>query len=243
MVVQTSKLLYMEDMQALTCKAFVVDAKEIDGKVVLVLDQTLFYPQGGGQPYDKGLIKSGDNIFNVEEVRFVDGEVLHIGNFEVGLIKKGDEVECFVDAERRKLHMRLHSGGHIVDMAVFALGLKWVPGKGYHFPDGPYVEYEGDVVPENLEITKVQIENKCNEIISNDAETTIRFMPKEEMSSVCHNVPDYLPEGKPARVVLYGDFGVPCGGTHVANLSEVGKVEIRKIKNKKGTIKVSYNVV
>lgn len=237
-----TKLLYMEDMQTLTCKAVVVDIEEENGKTILVLDQTVFYPQGGGQPYDKGLIKLGDKVFNVEEVRFVDGEVLHIGNYETGVFKKGDEVECFVESERRKLHMRLHSGGHIVDMAVFALGLNWIPGKGYHFPDGSYVEYKAETMPEDIEKIKEQIENKCNEIISQDVETSIRFMPKEEMSSVCHNVPEYLPEGKPARVVLYGDFGIPCGGTHVAKLIDVGKVEIRKIKNKKGTIKVSYNV-
>lgn len=232
----------MEDMQLLECEAQVVSIAEEGGKTIVILDQTVFYPQGGGQPYDQGFIKREGHTFKVDEVRFVDGEVLHIGQFEADKFKEGDVVKCSVEEERRRLNMRLHSGGHIVDMAVHELGLNWVPGKGYHFPDGPNVEYSGDLAPEDLEETKQHIEHKCKEIIERDAETTICFMPKEEMSSVCHNVPDYLPEGKPARVVLYGDFGVPCGGTHVARLSDVGNVEIRKLKNKKGTIKVSYNV-
>ena len=55
-------------------------------------------------------------------------------------------------------------------------------------------------------------------------------------------VPDYIPTDKPCRVVMYGDFGVPCGGTHVANLSELVSMTIRKIKSEKGNIRVAYDV-
>ncbi len=101
------------------------------------MDGTIFYPQGGGQPYDQGVIESAKGKFLVEEVRFVDGIVKHIGMFERGSFEKGDEVTCHVDKARRDLHSRLHSAGHIVDMGMTELGLGWIPGKGYHFPDGP----------------------------------------------------------------------------------------------------------
>jgi Ser-tRNA(Ala) deacylase AlaX len=62
------------------------------------------------------------------------------------------------------------------------------------------------------------------------------------MAALCHFVPQELPAGKPQRVVLYGDFGVPCGGTHVANLGDIGRIVIRKLKPSGQTIRVSYAV-
>jgi Ser-tRNA(Ala) deacylase AlaX len=67
-------------------------------------------------------------------------------------------------------------------------------------------------------------------------------METERMHEVCHHVPDYLPEGKPGRVVLFGDFGVPCGGTHVLNSKDIRSMTIRKLKAKGNTIQVGYDV-
>ncbi|MEJ0072953.1 MAG: alanine--tRNA ligase-related protein [Candidatus Saccharibacteria bacterium] len=237
-----TKLLYLEDMQQLTCEAYVESVEHVDGKTVVYLDKTVFYPQGGGQPYDQGTIASPDATFFVDEVRFADGKVLHIGNFEGHPFMQGEDVTCTVDGERRQLHARLHSGGHVVDMAVNELGYDWVPGKGYHFPDGPYVEYQGDLGDEDKAEIVEKLNQKIAEILSRGIETEIRFMPKEEMSRYCRHVPDYLPAGKPSRIVLYGDFGVPCGGTHVAKLQDIGLLRVRKIKGQTGTLRVSYEV-
>ena len=92
---------------------------------------------------------------------------------------------------------------------------------------------------ENL---KTEVEKLCNAFIREGRKTELRFMPKEEMNSVCHFVPDYIPEGKPARVVMYGDFGVPCGGTHVSDLAEIKSMTIRKIKQEGENIRVGYDV-
>ena len=68
-------------------------------------------------------------------------------------------------------------------------------------------------------------------------------MPVEEMHKVVRHVPDNIPKNKPGRVVMYGDnFGITCGGTHVKNLSQIGKVHIPKLKEKKGVIRVTYSV-
>lgn len=238
-----TKLIYMEEMQKLTDIAQVVGVFNDGDIVTLELDQTIFYPQGGGQPYDIGFIESTSGKFKVNEVRFVDGIVKHVGEFETGSFNIGDEVNLLIDAERRKLHARLHSAGHVVDMAVHNLGLKWMPGKGYHFPDGPYIEYIGEIAEEvNREELAKKIEEIANSFIDQSIETSIQFMPKSEMHTVCEHVPDYLPENKPARVVLYGKFGVPCGGTHVANLKNIEHLTIRKVGIKNGNIKVSYQV-
>jgi Ser-tRNA(Ala) deacylase AlaX len=239
---EPTKLLYMTDMQLLECSAYVEDVEDKDGKVVVTLDQTVFYPQGGGQPYDNGTISNDNAVFIVEEVRFSEGVVSHIGHFEKGRLMQGEGVTCKVDAERRELNTRLHSGGHVVDTAVNELGYTWTPGKGFHFPEGPYVEYAGTLGQETPEAVADKLANKINEILGRGIKTDIRFVSKDEMTALCRHVPEFLPKDKPSRVVLYGEFGVPCGGTHVAELKDIGKETIRKIKEKDGVIRVSYAI-
>ncbi len=238
---QPTKLLCLEDFTLLTTDATVLDVFEEEGKTVVVLDQTVFYPQGGGQPYDTGVITGPSGSFAVEAVHFVDGIVKHIGSMGNGTVSSGEAVHCVVDAERRQLHSRLHSAAHVITMGVYRLGLPWTPGKGYHFPQGSYVEYGAPAVSDKEKI-KSDLEQACNDCVAEDRLTTIRFMPKEKMHEVCLHVPDNLPEGKPARVVMYGDFGVPCGGTHVTHLGEIGHIAIRKMRGDGGVIRVSYEI-
>lgn len=239
---EPTKLVYMEDMHTLCGDAKVLEVGELDGRKYVVLDQTILYAQGGGQPADHGVIKSVTSEFVVSDVRFKDGIVYHFGEYVNGTLSNGNAVRVAVDGERRQLHKRLHSGAHIVDMAVAEMNLPWIPGKGYHFPDGPYVEYTGSLGGVSVDELKEKLEERCNQIIASDLPTSIRFTSTEEMAQLCRFVPDNLPAGKPTRVVLYGSFGVPCGGTHVAHLAEVGREIIRKIKADKGTIKVGYTV-
>lgn len=237
-----TELEYLSDMSRLEGEARVQSfSTREDGRLDLVLDRTIFYPQGGGQPYDRGRIEGPSASLQVEEVRFLDGEVHHIGRAH-GEFGVGVTVSLHVDPERRALHSRIHSAGHVVDMAVLALGLGWIPGKGYHFPEGPYVEYSGDLGERDREELRVALEREANRVVDERRATTIRFMSKDEMIEVCHFVPAEVPTGKPQRVVLYGDFGVPCGGTHVANLADIGRIAIRKLKPSGHTIRVSYAV-
>jgi Ser-tRNA(Ala) deacylase AlaX len=213
-----------------------------NGRDVIILDQTIFYPQGGGQPYDQGIIENNAGKFIVEEVRFVDGIVKHIGTFKEGAFGANDKVVCIIDQKRRELHSRLHSAGHVVDMAIDSLKIEWIPGKGYHFPDGPYIEYTGDLEGINKDELKVKIESLCDQFIKEARDVKLVFMEKEQMKEVCRHVPDYLPADKPTRIVIYGDFGVPCGGTHVNNLRDIGKISIRKIDKKGSNIRIGYEV-
>lgn len=239
-----TKLLYLEDFTSLDCGAKVVDVVQDNHRGVVILDQTIFYPQGGGQPYDKGIIEGSAGKFVVEEVRFVDGVVRHIGRFGLGKFESGEAVRCTVDKERRLLHSRIHSAGHLVDMVVAGLLPTWTPDpRGYHFPEGPYVTYQGSVEGMDRENLKRQIEERCNEAITRGMPVTVRFMEKEEMTKFCRSVPDIIPKDKPGRVVLFGEFGVPCGGTHVSNLSEIRNMTIRKIKAEGQNIRVAYDVV
>lgn len=234
-------LLYLSDMQTLEGAATVGDVRDVDGRTGIVLDRTLFYPQGGGQPADRGVIESDSARFDVDSVRSIEDAVLHFGTFSSGSFARGSEVRMRVDGDRRRLNSRIHSAGHVVDLAVASVGLDWVPGKGYHFPDGPYVEYAGTIEGDR-DALRQKIEAECNRVVSEGAETRVVFATRDEIAKICRFVPDYVPAEGESRVVMYGDFGVPCGGTHVANLREIGSITIRKMKPSGATIRVAYAV-
>ncbi len=237
-----TKLLYLEDGSKVDAKAIVLSAGEINGKTSIVLDQTIFYAQGGGQPFDTGRIENSNGVFKVEEVRKKDGVVNHVGIFESGKFEIGGEVKLFVDSERRALNSKLHSAGHVIDAAVRNIGLKLIPGKGYHFPDGPYVEYEGEIPLENREEIRAKLEVEVNRLISSDSEVKVQTVGYRTVEALCDFVPSYLsPADNSIRIVtVAGEFGCPCGGTHVKNISEIGSVKIPKISAKSGKTRVSY---
>jgi len=238
----STKLLYLEDMYILEAEAHVTQVERQGGHEVVYLDQTILYPQGGGQPYDTGVIENGDAKFIVEEVRFVDGEVLHIGHFEGANFIQGQAAHIVVDAERRQMNARLHSGGHLVDMAVSQLCPDWVPSKGYHFPDSPYVEYDAQLNPEAYNQLIQQIEELTNKYIEQDLPVSCRFVEHSELKELCRHVPSNIPTNKPIRVVQFGNFGVPCGGTHVKSLGELKDLTITRLKKKDSKIRVGYSI-
>jgi Ser-tRNA(Ala) deacylase AlaX len=212
-----------------------------DGRTSLVLDKTLFYPQGGGQPADNGAITGSNGTFTVKDVRFLDGIVYHYGAL-AGTFTPGESVQLTIDQPRRHLNSRLHTAGHLIDEAVKALGFNWQATKGIHFPGQAAVEYTGELTTPVEEVSK-SLESQLNKMILIGSETRVFFAQKEKLEHLCHFVLPNLPENKPTRVaVIWGEKGIPCGGTHVANISEIGPATIRKIKASKGNIKVSYEL-
>lgn len=238
--IEPTELLYMMDKSLEFSGSEIVEIlTNEDGRNVLILDKTIFYPQGGGQQYDLGIIESGSNIFEVQEVRFIDGYVHHIGNFTKGSMVIGDRVELKVNTQRRELNSKLQSSGHLIDIALRNIGFKDIlPLKGYHFPDGPYVEYVGEVSGENI---VENLQNEINKLIHFGYEVIIKMSNLDEAKKVCYFFPDHIPEGKPIRIVsVWNNEYIPCGGTHISNISELKGLTIKDVKNKKGNTRVSY---
>lgn len=245
MVFMATALLHMQDFGVETCEAAIVSIGTTeDGRTDITLDQTCFYARGGGQDWDKGIIRSADSIFAVEEVRLDEsGIVHHIGVITSGQFEQGGKVHCEVDRARRTINMRLHSAAHVIDMAIADLGLDWVVTKGQHYPHLSAVEYSGTWDSAKAEELRAKLELRANECVKRGSVNTIHFMPVSEMYTVCRHIPANIPANKPGRVVMYGEnFGIPCGGTHVKNIREVGKVTIPKLKEKKSVIRISYAV-
>ncbi len=218
--------------------------KNEQGRDFVILDQTIFYPQGGGQPYDTGKISGVSTTFSVTEVKLAGEDVYHYGVFDQKPFSVGETVNLAIDQPRRRLNCRLHSAGHLLDIVFRELGGNLEPIKGFHFPEGPYVEYLGQL-PDGNESFTGKLEAKINEYINQGFEVSTEILlNRKELAKRCSFVPDYIPDNKPIRVVtLLEDKATPCGGTHVKDIKEIGQVKIVKIKNKDGNTRISYQVM
>lgn len=210
-------------------------------KLTVVLDRTVFHPQGGGQPADTGTLSAaGLSELKVSFVslRKEDGAVLHDCTTEKVVADAwaqaiGNKVACCVDGTVRRLAARLHSAGHLLDAAVTAVDppLKWIPGKGFHFPDGPYVEYVLDDNSRKIDMKKTAEKDK----VVNDIQTNLDRLVK------AGGLVNVALKGGVRHVEMAGEE-CPCGGTHVVDISEIGKVDVKKMQNKQGNIRISYQV-
>ncbi|KAL5227453.1 hypothetical protein ABZP36_015718 [Zizania latifolia] len=247
-----TRLTYFDDMWALRSSATVLAvSQEESGRRAVVLDATVFHPQGGGQPADAGVISAAGARFLVEDVRTKDGVVFHYGRFEDagdgGKFEfcEGHSVSLQVDAERRNLNSRLHSAGHLLDICMSNVGLSNLePGKGYHFPDGAFVEYKGVIPPDQLQDKQNQLEKEANELISKGVKVLASVFPYEEAAQLCGgDLPNYISKDSTPRIVKFGDHpGCPCGGTHVADISIINSLKVTNIRVKKGLTKISYSI-
>ncbi|MCF7799094.1 alanyl-tRNA editing protein, partial [Candidatus Woesearchaeota archaeon] len=110
-----TELLYLKDCYLKETTAKVTNISVHDGTILVELDQTIFYPTGGGQPHDEGTLQLAadeTNVFVVSSVYKFKEKVFHVVD-KPGL-KVGDEVLCKIDWERRYTHMRMHTAAHII---------------------------------------------------------------------------------------------------------------------------------
>lgn len=233
-----TELLYLENTYKFTETATFVEMRENERGKAVILDRTIFYPQGGGQPSDTGTIKGSSGVFKVTFVGLdPDGTVWHFGEFESGSFSEGETVELSIDEEKRRLHAQIHSAGHLIDVATTLLNIPIKATKGFHFPDGPYVEYEGGV--EDAEALKTMLQEKMDTLIAQHIPVCRENITSEE--AVAKGM--MAPVGKGYRTIGFESHDpCGCGGTHVENSSEIGGVTIRKISSKKGVTRVSYSV-
>lgn len=234
-----TKLNYLNDTYVFKSNAIFVEIKEQEKGKAIILDETIFYPQGGGQPADKGKIISDNAVFSVNDVRLDEnGIVWHFGEFKSGEFQKGEKVTLKIEKEKRITNAKLHSAGHLLDCAVKKMGIENLePTKGFHFSDGPYVEYKGTI--ENPAEIIPELEKILNELIAQNLQVEKHDLSPDEAKA--QKV--WTPESKSARVVNFAGFSnCGCGGTHVNSASEIGKIIIRKIKSKKGVTKIAYSM-
>ncbi|KAI1191516.1 putative alanyl-tRNA synthetase [Nemania serpens] len=232
-------------------KAIFKGANEEDH--VVVTEQTIFHPQGGGQPSDVGAITDPSGAsFHVSAVRMnqvAQGEVLHLGRFADASLyfKPGDIVTQTIDSEKRLLYSRYHTAGHVLGAAVRHLLENEVANfdelKASHFPDSASCEFQGLIEGK----WKDQIQARLDEYINKDMPVEIDFWDEEDFKAngLERLIPDRKAMGmtdeEKFRVVrIKGAEVYPCGGTHVDSTQLCGKTNVKKISRSKGISRVSY---
>lgn len=197
----------------------------------LVLDRTVFYPRGGGQPGDQGLIRwSGGEVRIVDTVRS-GGVPTHV--FEGAPPAPGTPVVAEIDWERRFTLMRTHTALHSLSAIIWRDFDAKVTG-GNMEPGTARMDFELEGI--SAEFGR-QVEDKLNEELAADHEVEILFLPRAEaladpdlIRTKVNLLPDFI---DPIRVVhIIGLDKQADGGTHVASTSEVGSVRVVKTESK-----------
>lgn len=229
---------------------------------VVELGETIFYVQGGGQPSDTGNISisrgSKEQIFSVKAVRYgIEGRVLHFGHFEPtdDPFTKAETVTLKIDGERRDIHSRVHTAGHLIGLAVRSLALT-TPDlkdvtelKASHYPGACFVDFKGSIAGDH----KAAIETNASAFVTSDLPIKIDWYAPDELKEngviTAEGMPIVAGDSGKVRVVDIVSAGpggsrgaYPCGGTHVPETGKVGRVVVRNIKRQKGNSKVSYEV-
>lgn len=217
--------LFREDSYLRECEATVTGA--VPGKVTL--DRTVFYPTGGGQPGDSGvlILPGGSELAIANTVKDEDG-IAHLCDESAPLPSPGDKVIARLDWDRRYLHMRMHSCMHLLCAAVPC----GVTG-GQIGAEKSRIDFDtGDHV-----LDKEQITAELNRLVEEDKPLSHRWITGEELDAK----PDLVrtmsvqPPRSGGRIRLMEVEGIdlqPCGGTHVSRTGEIGKVAVSKIENK-----------
>jgi misacylated tRNA(Ala) deacylase len=218
-------LRYLPDNDDVTTfTATVEDATD----AYVVLDGTYFYPEGGGQPADRGTMNWDGGSAEVVDVQKEHGNVRHyLENVEGDLPDEGQEVQGQIDEARRTKLRRMHTAQHVVSKVVLDLFDAQTAGNQIH-TDRSRIDFE----PADFSQNEVNaIEARANAVLDQDLTVEKKEMARDEAE-------DQTPEGRglldlipdhvdPLRMVAIGDFDLcPCGGTHVDRVDEVGHVRI-----------------
>ena len=199
---------------------------------IIILNQTPFYGESGGQVGDSGTIKSGENIFEVNDVQKKLGNLfVHYGKMRKGSLKINENVELKIDVEKRNNVRAYHSATHLLHESLRRILGTHVTQKGSLVaPDRLRFDFSHMKPISSDELEK--IDNSVNEVVQKKSEVITRIMtPKEGIE---HGALALFGEkyGDEVRVVFMGDEGNKyfstelCGGTHVRNTGDVGKFKI-----------------
>jgi len=198
-----------------------------NGRIVILLDKTPFYGEGGGQVGDIGTITSeGATIEVVDTKKLGDGKIMHICNVESGMVSVGDEATYTECSCRRKAIERNHSATHLLQKALKTVLGDHVQQAGSYVSEErlrfDFSHYEA-LTSEQLS----EVERIVNEKIYNSLSVKCTNMPIAEARKLGAMALFGEKYGDVVRVVEMGDFSVEfCGGTHVADTSSIGMLKI-----------------
>ena len=214
--------LFYKDPYMKEFDAVVLSCEETKKGIAAVLDDTAFYPEGGGQPCDHGTL----NGIEVYDVKRSGEQVIHYLKHP---LKAGEKVHGVIDWDRRFDHMQQHTGEHMVSGLIHKhYGYENV---GFHLgEDVIQIDFDGMLTWEQL----MEIEKEANELIYRNEKILITFPDKEELKSLAYRSKKEL-TGTVRIVTVPEADCCACCGTHVERTGEIGLIKILSaVKHKNG---------
>lgn len=246
----TTRRLYREDVYQDSNKAVVLEIQEKDGFDVIATDQSVFFPEGGGQPCDTGYVEIGEDFYAITACYddSLEGPVYHVTNAPSGTFAVGDEVSLSIDWSRRFVNMQRHLCEHMLSGAIYKLfgGIN----RGFHMGD-EYVtiDIELDEPGQGTRLlTQEEIdlaETTVNWNIWMDLPvSTTWFESNEEASRM--PLRKFVPHEGRISVVTVGSPDDPfdciaCCGTHPSTTGQVGLLAIYKTEANKGMTRIYFD--
>lgn len=212
-----TKKLYYDDPFLREFPATVLSCEAAGEAWKVVLDQTAFYPEGGGQPADHGVLKTAGGEIAVTDVHEKDGAVIHTC---AASVEPGAVVTGALDWARRFDHMQQHSGEHI--LSGILCRLYHCDNVGFHLgAETVTIDYNTDISWEQA----LEAERLANEAVWADREVEITYPSREELAAL-----DYRSKKEIAGQVRIVEFPeadrCACCGTHVTSAGQVGLVKV-----------------
>jgi alanyl-tRNA synthetase len=204
--------------------------ERVSGWTAVTLDRTAFYPTGGGQPNDTGML-GGAPV--VECIEAEDEVILHIiqgGEFKVGATVRGR-----VDWPRRLDHIQQHTGQHILSQAFVTLFAAET--RGFRMME--QVSEIDVALDEPTDASIAAAVRLANSIIWEDRPVRVRQVTKEEAAGLALRK-DSAREGELRIIEIEGFDLSPCGGTHAARTGEVGLIAVRSFERAKGLTRIEF---
>jgi alanyl-tRNA synthetase len=222
----TERIYYFEAHRT-EFDAEVLDIRKDDGKLLVTLDRTAFYPTGGGQPHDTGLL---DEVPVVDVVEGEDDQVVHVLEGAASFML-GARVHGRVNAQRRLDHLQQHSGQHLLSAAF----MRVADAATLSFHLGAETSTIDLALTEDVEQSVRDAVDLANRIIFEDRPLTVQVVTEEEARRL--PLRKEVPVQGDVRVVSIQDFDAsPCGGTHARHTGEIRMVAVLGAERyKKGT--------
>lgn len=225
---QSTEKLYEQDSMLRECRAIVLECSKQDKDYTVTLDKTVIFPEGGGQPSDKGTI----NGVLVRRAAESDGRVIHYCEHPLPV---GSEVRVVLDWPTRLDHMQQHCGEHILSHAFWILcGANNI---GFHMNDQTvFVDLDKEV--NSLQV--IQVENFANEQIWADKPITISYLPSEELAGREMRKKNENLSGLLRIVAVENGDSCTCCGTHPPFTGMVGSIKIINAERHRGGMRIEF---
>ncbi len=220
----TEKLYYIDSFLS-EFEAKVIECRESGKHFEIILDKTAFFPEGGGQAGDSGIIGEA-LVFDTHEK---DGVILHYANTPV---ESGKTLKCKIDFDKRFRRMQCHSGEHIVSGIIHSLfGYDNV---GFHLGDTDVtIDISAPLTEEDIR----KVEKLANDAVAKDFEVKTFFPTGEEAKTISYRAKLDITEN--LRLVEFPDYDIcACCAPHVKRTGQIGVIKLLDFANYKGGVRI-----